>query len=72
MILNWLIVVSDFLDLFNLDIENGECRNQSIPQNVTFKEQGGFLDSSASFHHPSALWTAMMIAVAITFGVNFV
>ena len=26
-------------DLTNLDIENGQCRNASIPQNVTFGEQ---------------------------------
>ena len=26
-------------DLMNLDIENGQCRNASIPQNVTFGEQ---------------------------------
>ncbi|KAK9894313.1 hypothetical protein P389DRAFT_174366 [Cystobasidium minutum MCA 4210] len=28
-------------DLFGLDIANGQCVNQSIPQNVTFGEQGG-------------------------------
>jgi hypothetical protein len=27
-------------DLTNLDIENGECYNKSIPQNVTFSYQG--------------------------------
>ena len=27
-------------DLTNLDIENGQCYNTSIPQNVTFSEQG--------------------------------
>ena len=31
----------------NLDIEGGQCVNASIPQNVTFGEQGGFLDSGA-------------------------
>ena len=32
-------------DLTDLDIENGECVNSTIPQNVTFGEQGGVLDS---------------------------
>ncbi|KAI0766324.1 hypothetical protein BD413DRAFT_460999, partial [Trametes elegans] len=27
-------------DLLNLDIANGQCRNDSVPQNVTFGEQG--------------------------------
>ena len=31
----------------NLDIEGGQCVNASVPQNVTFGEQGGFLDSGA-------------------------
>jgi hypothetical protein len=28
-------------DLIGLDIANGQCVNQTIPQNVTFGEQGG-------------------------------
>ena len=31
----------------NLDIEGGQCVNASVPQNVTFGEQGGFLDSGS-------------------------
>jgi len=27
-------------DLTNLDIVNGQCRNATIPQNVTFSDQG--------------------------------
>lgn len=27
-------------DLTNLDIQNGQCYNQSVPQNLTFSEQG--------------------------------
>jgi hypothetical protein len=31
-------------DLMGLDIAGGECVNKTIPQNVTFGEQGGVLD----------------------------
>ncbi|KAI0086367.1 hypothetical protein BDY19DRAFT_894923 [Irpex rosettiformis] len=34
-------------DLANLDIVSGQCVNSSIPQNVTYGEQGGVLDSAA-------------------------
>ncbi|TFY74755.1 hypothetical protein EWM64_g9258 [Hericium alpestre] len=30
-------------DLFNLDITSGQCVNSSIPQNISFGEQGGVL-----------------------------
>ena len=29
----------------NLDIAGGQCMNSSVPQNVTFDEQGGILDN---------------------------
>ncbi|KAI0807972.1 hypothetical protein C8Q74DRAFT_104649 [Fomes fomentarius] len=35
-------------DLFDLDIENGECLNSTVPQNITFGEQGGVLDSGSN------------------------
>jgi hypothetical protein len=35
-------------DLANLDVAGGKCRNESIPQNVTFGEQGGFLDGHSA------------------------
>ncbi|KAI0766334.1 hypothetical protein BD413DRAFT_570107 [Trametes elegans] len=35
-------------DLFNLDIANGQCRNDSVPQNVTFGEQGGVLGNNGA------------------------
>jgi len=34
-------------DLMNLDIASGQCVNSSIPQNVTFSEQGGILGNAA-------------------------
>ncbi|KAI0672666.1 hypothetical protein C8Q78DRAFT_1020750 [Trametes maxima] len=35
-------------DLFNLDIASGQCRNGSVPQNVTFGEQGGVLGDNGA------------------------
>ncbi|KAI9069069.1 hypothetical protein FKP32DRAFT_1617696 [Trametes sanguinea] len=35
-------------DLFNLNITNGQCRNDSVPQNVTFGEQGGVLGNGSN------------------------
>ncbi|KAI0748712.1 hypothetical protein C8Q80DRAFT_1337269 [Daedaleopsis nitida] len=35
-------------DLMNLDIENGECVNSTVPQNITFGEQGGVLDNNGA------------------------
>lgn len=50
-------------DLTNLDIANGQCYNQSIPQNLTFGYQGlPFSDTSAvngSANHTSAASTFM-------------
>ncbi|KAI8982873.1 hypothetical protein BD414DRAFT_418912 [Trametes punicea] len=33
-------------DLYNLNITNGQCRNDSVPQNITFGEQGGVLGNN--------------------------
>ncbi|OJT14089.1 Phosphatidate phosphatase APP1 [Trametes pubescens] len=35
-------------DLFNLNITGGQCRNDSVPQNVTFGEQGGILGNNGA------------------------
>ena len=43
-----LFVSGECVDLANLDIASGQCVNSSIPQNVTFGEQGGVLDSGKS------------------------
>ena len=37
-----------YADLANLDIVNGQCVNSTVPQNVTFGEQGGILDSGSN------------------------
>jgi hypothetical protein len=58
------------LDLYNLDIANGQCVNSSIPQNVTFGEQGGVLghNSSGALRVPvvSGLhaWAVALVAIA--------
>jgi phosphatidate phosphatase APP1 len=47
-------------DLYNLDISGGQCQNKSIPQNVTFGEQGGVLDhgkNGATVVPISMIWT---------------
>ncbi|KAI0374582.1 hypothetical protein BV20DRAFT_960700 [Pilatotrama ljubarskyi] len=36
-------------DLFNLNITNGQCRNDSVPQNVTFGEQGGIIGNNGAY-----------------------
>jgi len=50
-------------DLKNLDIAAGQCRNATIPQNVTFSTQGlpfGLSKKSAGSHFaPSAFWLLM-------------
>lgn len=57
-------------DLTHLDIVNGQCLNGSIPQNVTFKEQGlpfGIGDSgSAAGRLGSPVVSAMVVALAVT------
>ena len=35
-------------DLYNLNITGGQCRNDSVPQNVTFGEQGGILGNNGA------------------------
>ena len=52
----------------NLDIEGGQCVNASVPQNVTFGEQGGFLDSGAvavAFGGRSGTWLAAVVMGAV-------
>lgn len=63
-------------DLMNLDIPSGQCVNQSVPQNVTFGEQGGILG-----HNSGALrnvgvgqkeWWAWAIIVLISIALGSV
>lgn len=51
----------------DLDIANGQCRNDSITQNVTFGEQGGVLDSGSSsaavvLNARTSMWVAGVLA----------
>ncbi|KAI0782262.1 hypothetical protein C8Q75DRAFT_727837 [Abortiporus biennis] len=58
-------------DLMNLDIANGQCVNSSIPQNVTFGEQGGILDNgAASFMGRNQLlgWWGLTIVLGVVIG----
>lgn len=50
-------------DILNLDFSKGECRNASVPQNVTFGYQGlpSVLGNGAPFIHPSKLILAPLV-----------
>jgi len=50
-------------DLMNIDIASGNCVNQSVPQNVTFGEQGGILDN-ATGRSATFGWAAVAIVGA--------
>ena len=49
----------------NLDIENGECMNSTIPQNVTFGEQGGVLGDNGDNGAPALAFGHTQYAAAI-------
>ena len=54
-------------DLKGLDIENGNCYNSSIPQNVTFSEQDellGIHGNGAVIH--GASWLALAAAMFLS------
>ncbi|KAI0071850.1 hypothetical protein K474DRAFT_1712113 [Panus rudis PR-1116 ss-1] len=63
-------------DLMNLDIPSGQCKNQSIPQNVTFGEQGGVLGNNSSGSLPSVssknlnVWVAVVVGIVMVVGVG--
>jgi hypothetical protein len=57
----------------NLDIANGQCRNDSIPQNVTFSEQGGPLSGGSSAAvalnaKVSSWFVGALVSVAVVMG----
>lgn len=52
------------IDLMNIDIASGNCVNPSVPQNVTFGEQGGVLgdNSNAASRAGATLgWGAVVV-----------
>ncbi|GJE96402.1 Phosphatidate phosphatase APP1 family protein [Phanerochaete sordida] len=59
-------------DLFDLDVANGQCVNSSIPQNVTFGEQGGVLgnDSAAPRVRVGLGVSVVSALVAVMLGVG--
>jgi hypothetical protein len=60
-------------DLMGLDIANGQCLNESIPQNVTFSRQAEILrdhvdgDSAAGRLQSGALTVSVVAIVAAVF-----
>ncbi|VDB88911.1 unnamed protein product [Peniophora sp. CBMAI 1063] len=46
-------------DIVNLDVAGGQCVNSSVPQNVTFSEQGGVLGNAASARRQGNLLKAL-------------
>ncbi|THH28199.1 hypothetical protein EUX98_g5977 [Antrodiella citrinella] len=48
-------------DLMNIDVSSGNCVNQSVPQNVTVGEQGGFLDGAAGRSASAFGWGAVVV-----------
>ncbi|KAI0658783.1 hypothetical protein C8Q70DRAFT_990325 [Cubamyces menziesii] len=56
-------------DLYNLNITGGQCRNDSVPQNVTFSEQGGILGNGSNSATGLMIGRAQYAAAA--FGTTF-
>ncbi|EIN11484.1 hypothetical protein PUNSTDRAFT_98606 [Punctularia strigosozonata HHB-11173 SS5] len=55
-------------DIVNLDVANRECVNASVPQNVSFGEQGGPFKSGAAAAWATASrssWVAALVALAL-------
>ena len=50
-------------DIMNLDVASGQCVNSSIPQNVTFSEQGGPLSNAGIMTLPGARSVIALLAV---------
>ena len=63
-------------DLRNLNIGSGQCVNDSVPQNVTFGEQGGVLGGKsnasagiyAHWRSPELLGWVLTVATAVVVG----
>ena len=55
----------------NIDIASGNCVNQSVPQNVTFSEQGGVLGNGGvrSSAVQSGWGTVLVVGVSVLIGV---
>lgn len=56
-------------DLMNIDVTSGNCVNSSVPQNVTFGEQGGVLDNAALRSSASLGWASVVVvSVSVMIG----
>ena len=52
----------------NLDISNGQCVNDSVPQNVSFGEQGGVLGNNAALGRAPYAAAAICAAISCALG----
>ena len=61
-------------DLINLDIAAGQCRNTTIPQNITFSTQGlpfGLSKkSAANYFAPSISWAFVTSLAMLVWGLG--
>lgn len=59
-------------DLTHLDIQNGQCYNASVKENLTFSEQGlpfGLSDSAAGSVTPTGVWGMVCLGVMVVMAV---
>ena len=54
-------------DLANLDIPDGQCKNSSVPQNITFGEQGGVLGNNGAFALGASQYAGIALAGVVAF-----
>nr|VWP02097.1 Uncharacterized protein [Ganoderma boninense] len=54
-------------DLENLDIANGQCVNHTVPQNVTFGEQGGVLDNGSAAVGWNVSFMSLVVSAVVAF-----
>ena len=54
-----------FVDLMGLNITNGQCRNDSVPQNITFGEQGGIVGNNSGAVALGATQYATVVFAAV-------
>lgn len=64
------------IDLRNLNIASGQCVNDTVPQNVTFSEQGGVLGGNSNGGVRYGYWSKMeligwmvIIVTSLTLGI---
>ena len=48
-----------------LDIANGQCKNNSIPQNITFGQQGGVLGNNGAVALGATRYVALVYGTLV-------